>query len=71
VTTLYAVVNKPHPPLRPQRQDAGGLGDVVEQLLQKRRDDRPSSALAVVQLLERCDPASPEEAAGFLSRLQG
>ena len=69
VTTLYAVVNKPHRPVRSLRDNAGDLGDVVEQLLQKRRDDRPASALAVAQLLERCGPASPEDAAAFLARI--
>lgn len=69
VTTLYAVVNKAHASLRSVRGDAGGVADVVEQLLQKRREDRPASAAAVVQLLERCHPATPEEAAAFLAKL--
>ena len=69
VTTLYAVVHKPHVPMVAVRPDVGPLGDVVEQLLHKRRDDRPTSALATVKLLESCGPASPEEAAAFLTRL--
>jgi hypothetical protein len=69
VTTLYAVVNKPHLPVRKLKPNAGAFGDVIEQLLQKRRDDRPPSALAVAQLLEKCGPAAPEDAAAFLSRI--
>jgi serine/threonine-protein kinase len=69
VTTLYAVVNKPHTPVHARLEDVGVLGDVVEALLRKRRDQRPSSALEVVQLLEAGDAASPEEAAAFLARV--
>ncbi|MDP2344638.1 MAG: serine/threonine-protein kinase [Deltaproteobacteria bacterium] len=69
VTTLYAVVNKPHLPVRNLRPNAGAFGEVIEQLLQKRRDDRPPSALAVAQLLEKCGPATPEDAAAFLAKI--
>jgi hypothetical protein len=69
VTTLYAVVNKPHTPVHARLEDVGTLGDVVESLLRKRRDQRPSSALEVVQLLEAGGAASPEEAAAFLARV--
>lgn len=69
INTLYAVVNKAHQPLASQRADAGGLGAVIEQLLRKRPDDRPASALAAVKLLEACGPATPEETAAFLARI--
>jgi len=69
INTLYAVVNKAHVPVASQRADAGGIGAVIEQLLRKRPDDRPASALAVVKLLEACGPATPEETAGFLARI--
>ncbi len=69
VTTLYAVVNKPHKAVRTLRAQSGPFGDVIELLLQKRRDDRPASALAVAQLLERCAPATPDDAAAFLARV--
>ncbi len=70
VTTLYAVVNKAHRPLRELRPDAGPLVEVVEQLLSKSKDDRPSSALDVVKRLEACSPASPEQAGAFLQLIE-
>jgi hypothetical protein len=69
VSTLYAVVHKPHIPVHVVLDDAGDLGDVVEQLLQKRPADRPSSALEVIDALERAGPATPETAAAFLARV--
>lgn len=70
MTTLYAVVNKPHRPMLELRGDAGVLTDVVESLLQKSRDDRPPSALDVVKRLEHCAPATNEEAAAFLQQVE-
>jgi serine/threonine-protein kinase len=70
VTTLYAVVNKPHRPLRDIRPDAMALCDVAESLMQKARDDRPSSALEVIAALEAAGAASAEEAAGFLHQVE-
>jgi serine/threonine-protein kinase len=69
VTTLFAVVHKPHVPVHAVIDDAGDLGNVVERLLQKRASDRPSSALEVVEALERASPATPEAAAAFLARV--
>jgi len=70
VTTLYAVVNKAHRPLKERRPDAVGLIDVIEQLMQKSRDDRPASALDVVRRLEGCAPALPEDAGAFLAQVE-
>ena len=70
MATLYAVVNKPHRPMLELRADAGVLTELVESLLQKSRDDRPSSALEVVKRLERCAPATNEEAAAFLQQVE-
>jgi hypothetical protein len=70
MTTLYAVVNKPHRPMLELRGDAGVLTDVVESLLQKSRDDRPASALEVVKRLERCGAATNEETAAFLQQVE-
>jgi len=70
VTTLYAVVNKAHRPLSEIRPDAAALIEVVESLLQKQPDDRPASALEVVEQLSRADVASAEEAAAFLRQIE-
>jgi serine/threonine-protein kinase len=70
VTTLYAVVNKAHRPLNEVRPDAAGLVEVVEALLQKQPDDRPASALEVVERLARAEAASAEEAAAFLRQIE-
>jgi hypothetical protein len=70
VTTLYAVVNKAHRPLREIRPDAGALVEVVECLLQKQPDDRPATALEVVKRLEQAEVASAEEAAAFLRQIE-
>jgi hypothetical protein len=70
VTTLYAVVNKAHRPLREVRPDAAALVEVVEGLLQKQPDDRPDSALEVVKRLEGAEAASAEEAASFLRQIE-
>jgi tRNA A-37 threonylcarbamoyl transferase component Bud32 len=69
-TTLYAVVNKPHRPLITFRPDAPALAAVVESLLQKQPDDRPVSALEVVERLSRTGVASAEETAAFLRRIE-
>ncbi|MBM4282072.1 MAG: hypothetical protein FJ137_15375 [Deltaproteobacteria bacterium] len=66
VTTLCAVVHKPHVPLQAVVEYVGPLGDVIEQLLLERPVDRPASALEVVLALEA---ASPEAAAAFLARV--
>ncbi len=70
VTTLYAVVNKPHRPLRELRPDAVVLCDIAESLMQKARDDRPASALDIIAALERTGVASAEEAASFLHQVE-
>jgi hypothetical protein len=69
LTTLFSVVHKPHTPLRDLLQDAGELGAIVEQLMQKHPDDRPSSSLEVIRALESAGPSTPEEAAAFLARV--
>jgi hypothetical protein len=69
-TTLYAVVNKPHRPLITLRPDASALAAVVESLLQKQPDDRPTSALEVVERLSRAGVASAEETAAFLRHIE-
>jgi serine/threonine-protein kinase len=70
ITTLYAVVNKAHTPIVRRRPDAAALGDVIEQLLQKARDNRPANALEVVHALERAGPATVEETAAWLSTIE-
>jgi serine/threonine-protein kinase len=70
ISTLYAVVNKAHAPIARRRPDAAALAAVIEALLQKPRDDRPASALEVVDALERAGPASIEETAGWLSTIE-
>ena len=70
MTTLYAVVNKPHLPVSDRRRDAGALGDIVELLLEKNRDDRPASASEVVQRLEAAGPATVEQAAAWLMSVE-
>jgi hypothetical protein len=70
MTPLDAVVHKPQRPMLELSGDTGVLTDVVESLLQKSRDDRPSSALEVVKRLERCAPATNEEAAAFLQQVE-
>jgi hypothetical protein len=70
ITTLYAVVNKAHTPIAQFRPDAAALGDVIEQLLQKARANRPANALEVVHALERAGPASVEETAAWLSMIE-
>jgi hypothetical protein len=64
------VVNKAHRPLNVVRPDAAGLVEVVEALLQKQPDDRPASALEVVERLARAEAASAEEAAAFLRQIE-
>lgn len=45
--------------------------DIVEQLLQKSPDDRPATALEVVQRLQQAgELASAEEAAAFLRTVE-
>jgi hypothetical protein len=70
MTTLYAVVNKPYRPMDETRPDAVPLIGIIDALLEKSRDDRPSSALEVVSLLNRVAVASNEEAAAFLQRVE-
>lgn len=67
LSTLFAVVNKAHVPLRELVQvNNAGFVALIDDLLRKQRDDRPASALEVVQRLEACQPASPEETSGYL-----
>ncbi len=70
MTTLYAVVHKPHVALNTLRPDAMALAGVVELLLKKDRDDRPTSAFEVIERLEAIGPASVEEAAAWIMSVE-
>jgi serine/threonine protein kinase len=70
MTTLYAVVNKPYRPMDATRPDAVPLIGIIDALLEKSRDDRPSSALEVVSMLNRVAVASNEAAAAFLQQVE-
>jgi hypothetical protein len=70
LSTLFAVVNKAHRPVRELvKSGNAGFVSLIDDLLKKPRDERPASALDVVQRLEACGPASPEEASAYLQSL--
>lgn len=70
VAVLHAIVNTEAPALSLAAFKAavGPVVHVVEALLRKRPEERPAGARAVVEMLGRCDAASPEELAEFIAQ---
>jgi eukaryotic-like serine/threonine-protein kinase len=70
VSTLRAVIQDDAPDLRTRRPDALGLGSLLLRMMAKDPAGRPANAEEVVQALLGLGPASPEEAAAFLLRVE-
>jgi hypothetical protein len=70
VAVLHAIVNTEAPALSLAAFKAavGPVVHVVEALLRKRPEERPAGARAVIEMLGRCDAASPEELAEFIAQ---